>query len=206
MIDRSQIAGVILAGGKASRLEHIDKALLPLCGQPLIEHVIARAEKELAEVLISVNRNSEKYEYLGLPLVADYRAPFAGPLIGIASAMRALGSDHKAIGIEYLACFAADVPRFPENLVSSLSQQLDHADAEVAWSRCNDQVQPLFSLWSLNTLPVIEAAIENGIYGPKLLIPNLKHVLVDFACDDPALFLNINTQACYQRAKSLIES
>ena len=178
---------------------------MPLLGQPLIEHVIARAAKELAELLISVNRNSEKYEYLELPLIADYRTAFAGPLIGIASAMRALKSNRNSEGIKYLACFAADVPRFPENLVSRLSQQLERAQAEVAWSICNGQIQPLFSVWSLNTLPAIETAIESGIYGPKLLFPKLKSVHVEFSYDDPLQFLNINTQACYEQAKSLIK-
>ncbi len=206
MIDRSQIAAVILAGGKASRLHQVDKALLPLHGKALIEYVVARARAESAEILISVNRNREKYEYLGLALIADYRDPFAGPLIGIASAMRALrGADH-VTGLKYLACFAADVPCFPTRLVSKLSSALGQAKAEVAWSICNDQLQPLFSLWALSTLPALESAIENGIYGPKLLIPRLKNVLVNFSSDDPAQFLNINTQASYDRAKSLIEA
>ena len=206
LIDKSQIAGVILAGGKASRLEHVDKALLPLHGRALIEHVIAAARTEVAELLISVNRNTQKYEYLGLPLIADYRTAFAGPLIGIASVMRVLQHRRKIEGIEYLACFAADVPRFPKNLVLDLSQELYRAEAEVAWSICNDQLQPLFSLWCLNTLDEIETAIENGIYGPKLLIPQLKHVTVKFTSHDPAQFLNINTQACYEAAKLLIKS
>ena len=57
MIDRSEIAAVILAGGKASRLQQVDKALLPLHGKALIEYVVARARAESAEILISVNRN-----------------------------------------------------------------------------------------------------------------------------------------------------
>ncbi|HIA58998.1 MAG TPA: molybdenum cofactor guanylyltransferase [Gammaproteobacteria bacterium] len=206
MIDRSEIAAVILAGGKATRLQQVDKALLPLDGKALIEHVVAHARTESAEILISVNRNREKYEYLGLTLIADYRDPFAGPLIGIASAMRALQGGNHVAGLKYLACFAADVPCFPSRLVSKLSCALSHANAEVAWSICNDQLQPLFSLWALSTLPEIETAIENGIYGPKLLIPKLKNVLVNFPSDDPAQFLNINTQESYDRAKSLIES
>ena len=206
MIDRSQIAAVILAGGKASRLQQVDKALLPLDGKALIEHVVAHARTESAEILISVNRNRKKYEYLGLALIADYRDPFAGPLIGIASAMRALQGGNHVAGLKYLACFAADVPCFPSRLVSKLSCALSHANAEVAWSICNDQLQPLFSLWALSTLPALEAAIENRIYGPKHLIPRLKNVLVNFSSDDPAQFLNINTQASYDRAKSLIEA
>ena len=206
MIDRSQIAAVILAGGKASRLQHVDKALLPLNGRALIEHVIARASKELGDILISVNHNREKYEYLGVPLVSDYRDAFAGPLIGIASAMRALTCSRGGSAVEYLACFPADVPCFPNNLVSKLSAELGRVNAEVAWSICNDQLQPLFSLWALRTLPEIETAIENGIFGPKLLIGKLKNVLVNFSSDDPAQFLNINTRASYDRAKLLIRS
>ena len=115
MIDRSQIAAVILAGGKASRLHQVDKALLPLNGRALIEHVVARVSAECGEILISVNRNREKYEYLGLALIADYRDPFAGPLIGIASAMRALQHGSHMTELKYLACYLMTIFRFSQH-------------------------------------------------------------------------------------------
>ncbi|MCH7817716.1 MAG: molybdenum cofactor guanylyltransferase [Proteobacteria bacterium] len=203
MILKSEIAGVILAGGKASRMGYLDKALLKLHDRPLIEYVLATARKQVGELTISVNRNPHKYRYLGLPLIADCHNQYAGPLVGIYSAMQWVAKTRKQTRMKYLACFAADVPWFPSDLVAELASQLLISGSEVAWCTCAKQVQPLFSLWSLDTRPVIESAIASGIYGPKLVMPQLKNVLVEIQAHEPGYFFNINSLAALEVAKKM---
>lgn len=204
MIPTSEIAGIILAGGKASRMDFQDKALLQLRAKPMIDYVVSNASRQVSQLLVSVNRNPEKYDYLGCPVIPDFSNEYAGPLVGIFSAMHWLVQQADSSAIKYLACFAADVPLFPADLVTQLADQLIDSESEVAWCQYQDQVQPLFSLWSLHTLPVLQAAIAEGIYGPKLLIPSMKNILVDITTVKPGYFLNINSEDDLAEAESLL--
>ena len=65
------ITGVILAGGRGSRLGGVDKGLVPLHGRPLIEHVIDALRPQVGALLISANRNHDIYASYGYPVVAD---------------------------------------------------------------------------------------------------------------------------------------
>ena len=204
MIQRQQITGVILAGGKSSRMGFCDKALIRLGGTPLIEHVIRNSSNQVGQLVISANRNSEKFEYLELPLIPDIKQAYAGPLVGILSAMYWMISAGKSPDSTYLACFPADVPWFPDTLIKQLTRALETQCKRVAWSEGRGQVQPLFSLWSLETLPVIEQAVTNGQFGPKLIMPLIDNVLVKFKNTDHRHFLNINTKKSLQIAESFI--
>ena len=206
MIQRQQITGVILAGGKSSRMGFCDKALIRLGGTPLIEHVIRNSSNQVGQLVISANRNSEKFEYLELPLIPDIKQAYAGPLVGILSAMYWMISAGKSPDSTYLACFPADVPWFPDSLIKQLTRALETQCKRVAWSESRGQVQPLFSLWSLETLPVIEQAVANGKFGPKLIMPLIDNVLVKFKNTDHRHFFNINTKKSLQIAESFIKT
>ena len=205
MIHVEEIAGIVLAGGRASRMSFQDKALLHLHDQPLIEHVIANAREQVGSLAISANHNLYKYEYLGFPIIQDYSNQYAGPLVGICSALRWFNADQDKTGIKYLACFAADVPCFPNDLIAQLAEPLSESDCEVAWCSCEDQLQPLFSLWALSTLPELESAIANGLYGPKLVIPKFRNVLVEIDKSQAGYFLNINSEELLAIAQKLIK-
>ena len=181
-----------------------DKALIRLGGTPLIEHVIRNGSNQVGQLVISANRNSEKFEYLELPLIPDIKQAYAGPLMGILSAMYWMISAGKSPDSTYLACFPADVPWFPNTLIKQLTRALETQCKRVAWTEGRGQVQPLFSLWSLETLPVIEQAVTNGQFGPKLIMPLIDNVLVKFKNTDHRHFLNINTKKSLQIAESLI--
>ena len=206
MIQRQQITGVILAGGKSSRMGFCDKALIRLGGTPLIEHVIRNSSNQVGQLVISANRNSGKFEYLELPLIPDIKQAYAGPLVGILSAMYWVISAGKSPDSTYLACFPVDVPCFPDTLIKQLTRALETQGKRVAWSEDRGQVQPLFSLWSLETLPVIGQAVANGQFGPKLIMPLTDNVLVKFKNTDHRHFLNINTKESLQIAESFIET
>lgn len=193
MLLKHNIAGVILAGGKASRMMYRDKPLLQVSGKSLIDHVVGRATPQVSELLVSVNHNIQDYAYLQLPLVADEAEPYRGPLVGIYSAMRWLDEPQRRGRYSHMACFPGDVPWFPGDVVSRLALTLAEAGAELALTKTGAQLQPLFSLWSLSTLPILEEAITAGLYGPKLILPQLVTVEVQFSNESLLDFKNINT-------------
>ena len=69
------------------RMENPDKPLVELNGTPLIELCLQKIQAQVAQVVLSVNHNQEKYAHLKLPLIPDTRNHYQGPLIGIYSAM-----------------------------------------------------------------------------------------------------------------------
>jgi len=204
MIGRSEIGGVILAGGKASRMGFRDKALEPLHARPLLEHVMAKAAPQVDHLVLSVNHNIERYQAFGLPIISDRSANYGGPLLGILSAMHWFQEAQADKGIRYLACFPGDVPEFPEDVVSQLALDLNNKSAAVAYIHHQDQIQPLFSLWRLDLIEQIEKAVAAGLFGPKLLFGSLRAVAVN--CDDnsPGTFCNINSPEDLKAAALLI--
>lgn len=204
MISKSEIGGVILAGGKASRMDFRDKALEPLHGKPLLEYVIAKAAPQVERLVLSINHNIERYQAFELPIVSDHDRSYAGPLLGILSAMRWFRAEQSDQAISHLACFPADVPEFPGDVVSQLTQQLNGESASVAYIIHQNQIQPLFSVWHLDLIEQIEEAVSAGLYGPKLLFSSLNARAVNCNENSAGAFCNINRMEDLDAASRLI--
>ena len=80
MIKKGVVTGVILAGGKASRMGGQDKGLLVLKGKPLWEYVAHAMAPQVGHIVISANRNLESYRASALPVYQDQMVDFPGPL------------------------------------------------------------------------------------------------------------------------------
>src|SRR5512145_2761512 len=65
------VTGLVLAGGQARRMGGSDKGLVPVAGRPMVEHVIAALRPQVGSILISANRNYERYARYGYPVIAD---------------------------------------------------------------------------------------------------------------------------------------
>ena len=87
MLSTADITGVILAGGRGSRMGGQDKGLIEFNGRPLVEHLLAALQPQTGALLITANRNQERYQVYQLPVVNDELTGFQGPLAGFAAAM-----------------------------------------------------------------------------------------------------------------------
>lgn len=190
-ITRNQIGGIILAGGKSSRMGYKNKALIELGDRRVIEHVIAGAKPQVASLVINANRDLALFETLGLPVIADPYGMNAGPLAGILAGMQF--SREQMSDIRAVACFPADVPWFPADIVQKMRHALNSERTQVAWLCTSGQWQPLFSVWSIDLKETLAAALERGIYSPMALIRSLGNSVVTLECDAPGDFNNLNT-------------
>ncbi len=179
------IAGCVLAGGRGSRFGGADKGLLDFDGRPLVVHVIARLAPQVDEVLISANRNAPAYAELGRRIVSDTLGDFAGPLAGMAAALRVTAAP-------LLMVAPCDSPFLPENLVSCLHAALVEAGAKLATVRTGSWLQPTFALLDRELLPDLEIYLRSG--GRKIDAWYARHACaeVDFGADCAA-FTNINS-------------
>jgi molybdopterin-guanine dinucleotide biosynthesis protein A len=179
------ITGVVLAGGRGSRMGGIDKGLQVFRGKPMVQHVIERLAPQVDEVLVNANRNAEAYEALGYRVVADEIEGFAGPLAGFER-----GLAH-ARG-EWVVTSPCDSPFLPLDLVKRLRAALEEGDAALAVAKTGDQPHPVFSLMRRSVHASLREFLASGQRKIDRWYGALAVVEVSFD-DDGDAFLNINT-------------
>ena len=106
MIQPQDITGMVLAGGRGSRMGGIDKGLQPFQGTPLALHVLQRLQPQVGACMINANRNLDRYADFGVPVHADTLPDYAGPLAGFVSGLMHCPSP-------WLLTVPCDSPRLP---------------------------------------------------------------------------------------------
>lgn len=145
------ISIVIQAGGQSSRMGQ-DKALVPLAGRPMIEHILTRLAGLGGETIITTNK-PEDYEYLDLPLASD-EEPGAGALPGLRTALKAAHGDNVFV----LAC---DMPFVNRLLVEHLLGLASRADVIVP--RWQNTYQTMHAVYARKScLRAVDKALEQG--------------------------------------------
>ncbi|MBP2169053.1 molybdopterin-guanine dinucleotide biosynthesis protein A [Erwinia toletana] len=180
---RAEITGVILAGGRGSRMGGEDKGLMILNGLPLYQHVLQRLQPQVTSVCISANRNLTCYQLSGLPVISDTVSGYAGPLAGMLAALRFIDNDW--------ALFAAcDTPFIPYNLAERLWQQRGEADA--AWVRSGERDHPVLALIHRRVADRLTDFLARGDRKLMLFLQEIAATAVIFP-EDRQSFININT-------------
>jgi|SRR5450830_112744 len=180
------ITGIVLAGGKGSRMDGIDKGLLNFNGKPMVKHVLERLAPQVDQILISANREIAQYESLGYPVIQDDISGFAGPLAGLQKGLQATKS-------AYVLTVPCDSPLLPANLASRLMNGLIKHDADLAVVKTGSQTQPVFCLYRTSVLPSLEQYLQDGGRKVEDWQNSLEVVSVSFS-DNPKAFSNINTR------------
>ena len=197
-----QLAGAILAGGRASRLGGRPKALLPVGDARIIDRQIAvlRTAVGHGEVLIVANE-PELYRAMGLRIVPD-REPGVGALGGLATALAASDATYTLV----LAC---DLPFVTAEFASLLARACRGHD--VALPRGDDGYHPLCACWSREALPELDRRIAAG---QRRIIDALSALRVREVGPDEwmrfeqsagTLLFNVNTPHEYERARQLAQ-
>jgi molybdopterin-guanine dinucleotide biosynthesis protein A len=181
----SSVTGLILAGGKGSRMGGVDKGLQTFRGRRLIDHVYERLAPQVGGVVINANQNQDAYRTFGVRVVSDAIAGFAGPLAGM----------HAGLSVSkrpFLASVPCDSPFLPEDLIARLYARIDETGAELAVAKTGDQPHPVFSLMRRGVLDHLSDFLKEG--GRKIDAWYATLNVVEVAFDDEAeAFSNINT-------------
>jgi molybdopterin-guanine dinucleotide biosynthesis protein A len=184
-VNRQDITGVVLAGGRATRWDGRDKGLIQVSGRPMISHVLDALTPQVEQVIINANRNLDEYRAFGLPVVTDASRDFLGPLAGIASGLAAART-------EWVAITPCDSPLLAADCVGRLvSACEDDARTDIAVAHDGERIQPVFALIRRGLLEDLDAYLESGGRKIDLWYGQQRMQLVDFS-DNPDNFLNIN--------------
>jgi molybdopterin-guanine dinucleotide biosynthesis protein A len=196
-ISPQDITGLILAGGRGSRMGGVDKGLQNFNGIPLALHTLMRLGPQVETVMVNANRNLSAYESFGASVWPDASADFAGPLSGF------------LVGLEraetpYVLTVPCDTPRLPLDLAERLAAALVREDADIAMAAApetNDQgqtqtrTQPVFCLLKIELSESLVKFTHAG--GRKIDAWTAQHKTVvvpfDSPSDDPMAFANVNT-------------
>ncbi len=189
-----QITGLILAGGRGSRMGSIDKGLVPLAGRPMVAHVLERLSPQVQHLLINANQNLDTYAAFGAPVWPDAMPDFAGPLAGLQTGLMHCETP-------YLVTAPCDSPFLPADLVQRLADALQAEDADLTVAVTGDgetrQPHPVFCLAKASLLPHLTQFLESGGRKVDRWYGSLRVAEVHFA--DEAAFRNINTLAELQQ-------
>jgi molybdenum cofactor guanylyltransferase len=183
----SHITGLVLAGGRGSRMGGVDKGLQTFRGAPMVLHAILRLAPQVGPLIINANQNIGPYEGFGYPVWPDQLTGFEGPLAGLQTGLSACET-------EYLVTVPCDSPFLPENLVATLADALVAADADIAVAVTQEEerrTHPVFSLMKANVLPSLTAFLQEGGRKIEKWYRSLRFVEVLFP--DADAFHNINT-------------
>ena len=206
MIAPEEITGLILAGGRGSRMGGVDKGLQNLNGMPMALHTLLRLQLQVGQVIINANRNLAAYESFGVPVWPDGLADYAGPLAGFLTGLERCETP-------FLVTVPCDTPRFPLDLVSRLAEALERDDAEIAMAAAPEsgqdgqsqvRTQPVFCLLRVALLESLVDFTHKG--GRKIDAWTAGHKTVvvpfDLPGDDPLAFSNANTLAELQQLEN----
>ena len=184
------ITAIILSGGRATRMDCVDKGLVLLQQKPLIQYVIDCLRSQTDEILINANREITRYQSFGYLVLEDEdltngMANFIGPLAGFS-----LGLKHAEH--EYLLTVPCDSPLLPIDLADRLLTGLIEQDADIAVAHSERAAHPVFSLCKKKVLSSLTNYLLQGGRKVSAWQKSLNYIEVDFS-DNADAFINLNT-------------
>lgn len=135
MIDKKDITGIVLSGGKSSRMG-TDKGFIMYNGKTFTQHSIDVLKPLVSEIII-VSDNTG-YDILGYKRVTDI-IKGSGPVAGICSGLEASHTNYNLV----LSC---DIPLIKTEILEKLIVNID-ADSDIIQIECNGKTMPLIALY-----------------------------------------------------------
>ena len=153
-ISKNEITVVVLAGGKASRMDGEDKGLIVFRELPLIAHVVNVVKPKVSQILISANRNIEEYANFG-KVIRDDLEGFQGPLAGISKAL-------KVCSTPYLLVLPCDSPLIDEALIDSLIEKMEVSNVDICVAHDGSIMHATFALMQTKLEKSLEEFLGEG--------------------------------------------
>lgn len=180
------------------------KALLPLEGKPLIEHLIAALKRDVPQVFVSGCPEPGLYRHLSVPVVTDVLADELGgmgPLGGVYTALRHLNQhqvNQQQNGVQALLCVPCDGVKLPPQFVPRMVSALERGRHEMVYARDSERDQQLYCVLRTSLQEPLLGYLNSG--GRKVIdwFESRDYAVVDFSANG-FCFSNLNTPDDWQR-------
>lgn len=204
MISAHNITGLVLAGGRGTRMGGVDKGLQNFEGRPLAQNALMRLQPQVGAVYINANQHLDVYQSMGVPVLPDTLPDFPGPLAGFL-----VGLEH--CPTEWLLTVPCDAPWFPLDLAERLAVAATQEGVLMAQAAAPEggregspprlqhlqRLQPVFCLLHTQLLPSLRQFMGNGGHKVGAWTTQQSRTVVAFDApdDNPRAFFNTNTLA-----------
>ncbi|CAH0184435.1 molybdenum cofactor guanylyltransferase MobA [Pseudomonas mediterranea] len=184
---------LLLAGGRGQRMGGQDKGLVEWQGEPLIAHLHRKTRALSDDLIISCNRNPDRYALYADRLVHDDEGDYPGPLAGIRAGL-------KTARHPYLLVLPCDVPQIDSNLLESMRGMASQHPNVPLMVRHGEHWEPLLCVIPLALAAAFDKAWSEGERSPGRIMRTLHAVALQCPADDPRL-ANLNTPELLTRHK-----
>lgn len=182
---RQDATAIILAGGQSLRMG-MDKSLLPVVGEPMVQHIARQLLPAFDELLIGAN-DLEKFGFLNISVVPDLE-PNQGPLMGLLSCLERSSHDLNFVT-------GCDMPKVDLGLVQKMFQVADGHDIVMPrWP--SGKFEPLFALYRKSVIDPARIVLGQG---GRRIAHLFDHVKVKFVTlSETDSLHNLNTLEDYE--------
>lgn len=183
----TRVAGVILAGGRNSRMGGRDKAFLQVDGETVFARTLRVLRSCFAQVIV-VSNTPEKYAGFAVEVTRD-ELPDLGPLGGLHAGLGRVDAPYAFVA-------ACDMPFLRVEPIRYLVSRLHEQDAIVPW--WDGDIEPLHAIYAARLRPRIATAVAGGARAVRDFLPQVdaeyvpQAVMAGVAGADEA-FRNVNT-------------
>jgi molybdopterin-guanine dinucleotide biosynthesis protein A len=189
MTEKRGLAAGILAGGRATRFDGVNKGTLVVGSTAIVDRLLAALHGVTHDIFI-VGRDDPAWTSRGLTVIAD-EMPGAGPLGGIYTALVHSPSERTLV----VAC---DMPFVSADLLKRLAAV---EDADVVIPRHARGYEPLCAIYSRVCRDDMRERLARGINEASRLPADVRVTELDV--NDDVMFVNVNTPHDYERAREL---
>ena len=181
---KHNVAAVILAGGKNSRIKR-EKSLLKIDNKPLLGNIVSTLSNSFEELIVITSKNEIKAEF---PYLTFYNDEFidCGPLAGIHAAFKNSDAD-------FLFVCACDMPNLNPEIIKKQISKINNSEADIIVPRHSEGIEPLHAIYSRSCLPFIEKQLKNNICSIRSFYEKMRVSYLDLDDEQIKYFYNINT-------------
>ena len=191
MIEKKDITGIILAGGKSSRMG-TDKGFLSLNDKPFIQYSIDALKPLVSEIMIV--SDDSKYYVFGLKRVNDITKN-AGPVAGICSGLEASATDYNLI----LSC---DIPLINSEILQQLIDGIDET-SEIIQVESHGKSMPLIAIYKKQVTDTFNTFLQADERRLRLAINSCVSKNIILKKEHEFSTMNVNTQTEFKTVKNV---
>ena len=196
----SEIAVIIMIGGKSSRLGGGIKSLIKINNKKIFDIILERIQPQIDKIIINSNIEDTEISKYKFPIIKDVKQGYLGPLAGIHAGMQWLNKNKPKV--DWLLTLPGDTPFIPLNLVSCFEEKINQ-DSKIILAKSNDKIHPIIGAWHTSLLTSLNEHLEAGTR--KILEWAENHPLefLEFNEKNYDPFFNINTQIDINKAEDI---
>lgn len=191
-IEAPPTLGLVLAGGRATRMGGGDKALLKVGQSTILDSVLARIGPHCQAIVLNANGDPSRFSAYELPVVADEVPDFAGPLAGILAGLEWAARDHPKI--EWIASVPGDCPFLARDLIPRLHEARSAEGRILACARSGEWRHPVVALWPVALrVDLRRALFDEDLHKIELFTGRYGVAVAEWPDRPVDPFMNVNT-------------